>query len=86
MPSAMFLKENHDNMKTSKIDMKVLMDNAVPAKQVCYLSRQWVSSHFFGSHPPSCLQKDGVAEPGVAQFACNELAAYIVLCSEETEY
>lgn len=52
MPSAMFLKENHDNTKTFKIDMKVLMDNAVSAKQVCYLSRQWLSSQFFGSHPP----------------------------------
>lgn len=73
IPSAMFLKENHDNMKTFKIDMKVLMDNAVSAKQVCYLSRQWLSSQFFGcSPPPSCLQKDGVADPGIAQFPCNE--------------
>lgn len=40
IPSAAFSKENHDNMKTSEISIKMLMDDAVPAKQVCYLRRK----------------------------------------------
>lgn len=55
MPSAAFSKENHDNMKTSEIYIKMIMDDAVPAKQVCYLRRKWLSSEVFGSCRPGCL-------------------------------
>lgn len=42
MPSSAFSKENNDTMKASEIGIKMLMDDAVPAKQVCYLRRKWL--------------------------------------------
>lgn len=42
MPSAAFAKENHDNMKTSEIGIRMLVDDAVPAEQVFYLRRKWL--------------------------------------------
>lgn len=35
MPCVAFSKENHDNMTTSEIGIRVLMDDAVPAEQMC---------------------------------------------------
>lgn len=46
-----FLKENRDNMKSFRIDIKMHIGNIMPAKQVCYLRRKWPRSQCFGSHP-----------------------------------
>lgn len=54
MRSAMFLKGNHDNTKTSKIGIKMVMDSAVAARQVCYLRRKLLSSQLFGPTPLVC--------------------------------
>lgn len=47
--SAMFLKKTHDYMKKYKIGIQILIDNVMPAKQLCYLTRKWPSSQCFGS-------------------------------------
>lgn len=54
MHSAMFLKENRDIMKTSKIGTKMVVDNAVPARQVCHLRRKLLSSQLFSTTPLVC--------------------------------
>lgn len=53
MLSAMFLKENHDNMKALKIIVKMLMDNIVST-----LEKKMVKfSSFSVVFPLSCLQR-----------------------------
>lgn len=58
MPSAMFLKENHDNMKTLRIDIKTLYGQGCACKAGMSLEKKMAKfSIFWDPSPSSCLHK-----------------------------
>lgn len=84
VPSAMFLKENHESFKNRY--QNAYGQHCTYKVGMILEKKRAKFSIFLVVSPLSCLQRqDRLAKPSAAQAVCNELAAYVALCSEETE-